>query len=120
MAHVPRGVGQHGRGTPEPCRLLPLALGQASRADSVLLDVQVKKGTKTTASKAKRSQKFTIDCSQPVDDGIMDAAGFVRARGGDGGYRAGTLGGLTRSMPPRAGEIPAGKDQGERQDGEPG
>eukprot|EP00962_Isochrysis_galbana_P041112 scaffold15007_cov129-Isochrysis_galbana.AAC.1 len=29
--------------------------------------------------KKKVVKKFTIDCSQPVDDGIMDAASFVRA-----------------------------------------
>ena len=30
--------------------------------------------------KRKQALKFTVDCSQPVDDGIMDAASFVRAR----------------------------------------
>jgi len=29
--------------------------------------------------KRKQTLKFTVDCSQPVDDGIMDAASFVRA-----------------------------------------
>ena len=29
-------------------------------------------------TKRKQTLKFTIDCSQPVDDGIMDAASFVR------------------------------------------
>jgi hypothetical protein len=28
--------------------------------------------------KRKQTLKFTVDCSQPVDDGIMDAASFVR------------------------------------------
>ena len=27
--------------------------------------------------KSKKVLKFTVDCSQPVDDGIMDAASFV-------------------------------------------
>jgi large subunit ribosomal protein L22e len=36
------------------------------------------KGAKGTPAKAK-TLKFTIDCSQPVDDGIMDAASFVSA-----------------------------------------
>ena len=35
------------------------------------------KGKKIT--KRKQTLKFSIDCSQPVDDGIMDAASFVRA-----------------------------------------
>ena len=30
--------------------------------------------------KRKQTLKFTVDCSQPVDDGIMDAASFVRCR----------------------------------------
>ena len=35
--------------------------------------------------KRKQTLKFTIDCSQPVDDGIMDAASFVsRERGAPG------------------------------------
>mmetsp|Transcript_5827 Transcript_5827/g.19824 ORF Transcript_5827/g.19824 Transcript_5827/m.19824 type:complete len:128 (-) Transcript_5827:245-628(-) len=39
----------------------------------------VKKGAaKATTSKQKRAQKFTIDCSQPVNDGIMDAAAFEK------------------------------------------
>jgi large subunit ribosomal protein L22e len=37
---------------------------------------QVAKAKKIT--KRKQTLKFTIDCSQPVDDGIMDAASFVR------------------------------------------
>jgi hypothetical protein len=37
-------------------------------------DLQAKK-----ILKKKVVKKFTIDCSQPVDDGIMDAASFVRA-----------------------------------------
>ena len=34
------------------------------------------KGKKIT--KRKQTLKFTIDCSQPVDDGIMDAAAFEK------------------------------------------
>ena len=30
------------------------------------------------ASKRKQTLKFTIDCSQPVDDGIMDASNFEK------------------------------------------
>ena len=39
--------------------------------------VQAVKGKKI--AKRKQTLKFTIDCAQPVDDGIMDAAAFVRA-----------------------------------------
>merc|ERR1719198_1841497 len=28
--------------------------------------------------KSKKTLKFTVDCSQPVDDGIMDAASFEK------------------------------------------
>jgi large subunit ribosomal protein L22e len=39
--------------------------------------------------KRKQTLKFTVDCSQPVDDGIMDAASFVRCRPVTGtGHRA--------------------------------
>lgn len=38
----------------------------------------MKTASKAVAGKAK-SLKFTIDCTAPVDDGIMDAASFVRA-----------------------------------------
>jgi hypothetical protein len=44
---------------------------------------QVKKVAKPNAKAATgkaKTLKFTIDCAQPVDDGIMDAAAFVRAR----------------------------------------
>jgi len=37
---------------------------------------QVAKAKKIT--KRKQTLKFTIDCSQPVDDGIMDAASFEK------------------------------------------
>ena len=33
---------------------------------------------KTKMPKRKQTLKFTIDCSQPVDDGIMDAASFEK------------------------------------------
>ena len=36
----------------------------------------IKKAKKVV--KRKQTLKFTVDCSQPVDDGIMDAASFVR------------------------------------------
>ena len=36
---------------------------------------QAKKAAKL--QKRKQTLKYTIDCSQPVDDGIMDAASFV-------------------------------------------
>ena len=34
-------------------------------------------------TKRKQTLKFSIDCSQPVDDGIMDAASFVSETRGD-------------------------------------
>merc|ERR1711988_1479203 len=33
---------------------------------------------KTKMPKRKQTLKFTIDCTQPVDDGIMDAASFEK------------------------------------------
>ena len=52
--------------------------------------------------KRKQTLKFTVDCSQPVDDGIMDAASFVRQspRGGHTGVAASTAG--RPSEPPAA------------------
>lgn len=38
----------------------------------------IKKAKKVV--KRKQTLKFTVDCSQPVDDGIMDAASFVSCR----------------------------------------
>jgi hypothetical protein len=38
-------------------------------------------------AKRKQTLKFTIDCSQPVDDGIMDPASFVRATHSQPGRR---------------------------------
>ena len=66
--------------------------------------------------KRKQTLKFTVDCSQPVDDGIMDAASFVRheptwrAHWGGGIHRRPTLravrcgpGHLTPLPPPSLG-----------------
>merc|ERR1719499_2644012 len=36
----------------------------------------IKKAKKVV--KSKKTLKFTVDCSQPVDDGIMDAASFEK------------------------------------------
>ena len=52
--------------------------------------------------KKKVVKKFAIDCSQPVDDGIMDAASFVRAPPHP---LAGAGRGLSSSAPPPAGLI---------------
>lgn len=38
---------------------------------------QVVKKTKTGGKKKKQALKFTLDCTHPVEDGIMDAANFV-------------------------------------------
>jgi hypothetical protein len=43
---------------------------------------QVAKAKKIT--KRKQTLKFTIDCSQPVDDGIMDAMSFSVVRWEEG------------------------------------
>lgn len=52
---------------------------------------QIKKSAKAaTQAKAKKSLKYVIDCSQPVDDAIMDAASFVRGRRGASCSRART------------------------------
>merc|ERR1711935_799019 len=42
--------------------------------------LRTRASTMPIAKKTKRKQtlKFTIDCSQPVDDGIMDAASFKK------------------------------------------
>jgi len=52
--------------------------------------------------KRKQTLKFTVDCSQPVDDGIMDAASFVRAPqppSRDAGLVSRTAGGTTQRGP---------------------
>ena len=76
---------------------------------------------------AKRKTLGRADCSQPVDDGIMDAASFVSRRRGRRGGRVGI--GRARvpafvargePAPPRGtGEVPPGSHQGGRQDWQP-
>merc|ERR1712183_351205 len=40
--------------------------------------IYIMPAVKKKISKRKQTLKFTIDCSQPVDDGIMDAASFEK------------------------------------------
>merc|ERR1712194_840914 len=44
--------------------------------DNISLVMAIKKAKKVV--KRKQTLKFTVDCSQPVDDGIMDAASFEK------------------------------------------
>lgn len=41
---------------------------------------KLKKQTAKGGKKKKQVQKFTLDCTHPVEDGIMDAANFVREK----------------------------------------
>jgi len=43
----------------------------------VLLIVSQKKQVTKGGKKKKQVLKFTLDCTHPVEDGIMDAANFV-------------------------------------------
>ena len=54
--------------------------------DKVKSDFETSAFYKKSKKLAKRKTlKFAVDCSQPVDDGIMDAASFVsRERGAPG------------------------------------
>ena len=40
--------------------------------------VSAKGGSVSGGKKKKTAQKFTVDCTHPVEDGIMDPANFVR------------------------------------------
>ncbi|KAK6321488.1 hypothetical protein J4Q44_G00084640 [Coregonus suidteri] len=50
--------------------------GQESPANMAPIKKQVVKKTKTGGKKKKQVLKFTLDCTHPVEDGIMDAANF--------------------------------------------
>uniref|UniRef100_A0A3P8ZW09 Large ribosomal subunit protein eL22 n=2 Tax=Esox lucius TaxID=8010 RepID=A0A3P8ZW09_ESOLU len=50
--------------------------GQESQANMAPIKKQVIKKTKTGGKKKKQVLKFTLDCTHPVEDGIMDAANF--------------------------------------------
>uniref|UniRef100_A0A8C7RGM4 Large ribosomal subunit protein eL22 n=1 Tax=Oncorhynchus mykiss TaxID=8022 RepID=A0A8C7RGM4_ONCMY len=60
-------------GFSKPCLFLS---GQESPANMAPIKKQVVKKTKTGGKKKKQALKFTLDCTHPVEDGIMDAANF--------------------------------------------
>jgi len=51
---------------------------QGSDSDRSKASSFYKAAVKKKISKRKQTLKFTIDCTQPVDDGIMDAASFEK------------------------------------------
>merc|ERR1711898_71236 len=50
--------------------------GHGHRSLEVVVMPKIAKAKKVV--KSKKVLKFTVDCSQPVDDGIMDAASFEK------------------------------------------
>ncbi|PRP82916.1 putative 60S ribosomal protein L22 [Planoprotostelium fungivorum] len=56
----------------------PKATPAATEASAQPTKVAAPKGKKTTKVAQKKTLKFTIDCSQPVDDGILDPSSFEK------------------------------------------